>query len=111
MPFLVGPWALRALVLVSIVGAAASAAAASSGQSPTLARRALDARVDRPIQQTQLRRPQLFIRSDGTDFREQLIGLLPGQALEDVARTLASRTVQVDISSDRAFVALRLPLG
>jgi hypothetical protein len=101
---------LKGLLVASIVCSAASAAAVSPEKSPGLARRALEARADWPIEE-QVQRPRLFLRAGSRDFREQLIGLLPGETLEDVARTLASRTVQVDISGDRAVVVLRLPLG
>ncbi len=45
------------------------------------------------------------------DLPEQLIRLLPGDALETAARTLVERKVEVRLDRDRAFLQVRIPLG
>lgn len=70
------------------------------------AERALEARAESaaPGPSVRMRGPE------STDLREQLVSLLPGETLEDVARTLADRKVQVRLSADRAVVVVELPL-
>jgi hypothetical protein len=55
------------------------------------------------------------LRDDGPwwspQWSEQLIRLLPGQALEDAARTLVDRRVQLRFDRDRALLQVRIPLG
>lgn len=96
------PWPMGLLVAALLFTPASAAAAAS----PSLARQALDSRLDEPAVED---RPQL--RDEGGDLREQIIDLLPGDTLEEVARTLASRKVQLKLSSERAVLVVRLPIG
>ncbi|WP_373045657.1 hypothetical protein [Vulgatibacter sp.] len=91
---------------------ATTASAGSPEQSTALARQALDRKLDGPpTGEERSAVPRLEIRQSGSELREQLIGLLPGETLEDVARTLANRQVEVRLSSDRAFFLVRVPLG
>lgn len=99
------PW-LKGLLVASLLFTSATAAAAAS---PSLARQALDSKLDEP---EVVQRPRLRLEvGSGPDLQEQLIGLLPGETLEDVARTLASRKVELKLSSERAVLVVRLPLG
>lgn len=43
-------------------------------------------------------------------LKEQILGLLPGDALEFVARSLVDRQVQVKLSSRKALFVFQLPL-
>jgi hypothetical protein len=96
---------------MTLLAVAQSAAAVAPAQSPALARRALDARLDEP--EPLQPQPRLESREivEPDDLREQIIGLLPGETLEGVARTLADRKVQLRLSSDRALVLVRVPIG
>jgi len=96
---------------VALLALAQAAVAAPAARSPGLARRALDARLDEPAPQPPAPRLEHRVGIAPDDLREQLIGLLPGETLEDVVRTLADRKVQVRLSSDRALVVVRLPIG
>lgn len=44
------------------------------------------------------------------DLEDRLLSMLPGGVIEDVARTFADRTLQLDLSPKRAFLRLRVPL-
>lgn len=46
-----------------------------------------------------------------TELPEQLIRLLPGEALEGAARTLLEKKVQVRLDRDHASLQVRIPLG
>ncbi len=48
---------------------------------------------------------------DPHEFRDQILKLLPGEALEDVARSFVDKRVQVRLDRDQAFLSLRIPLG
>lgn len=68
----------------------------------------------RLLQYDPLRAPDPFeLRAgyENDDLREQLLGLIPGETLETVARTLTDRTVQLRFSSDKAVVLVRIPIG
>ena len=92
--------------------ALATPAQASAGKSSALARKALSARLDEPsLRARPATRSLPGLGTSSEDLQEKLIELLPMPALEDVARTLVDQTVQVDISSRRAMVVLRLPIG
>lgn len=96
---------------MAVVAIASAAHAATPARSPGLARQALDARLDEP--EPREPGPRLEARRDvgDRDLREHLIGLLPGETLEDVVRTIADKKVQFRLSSDRALVVVRLPIG
>lgn len=103
-----GKGGLRLALLAALL-APLPAAAVSPEKSPALARRAMDARLDEAVDSPG--RAAAPAPVDARALPEKLIGLLPGEALEDVARTLVDRTVRIDLSSDRAFVVVRLPIG
>ena len=101
---------VRVLVAMALVASATVASAAPSASSG-LAARALDAKLHEPEADASAPQLEVRARADQQKFREQLIGLVPGETLEDVVRTLADKKVQFRVSSDRALVVVRLPLG
>lgn len=107
-------WALWMAAAVAALGVTvASPAHASREKSPALARKASSARWDEPALRQQEEAPAGLpvLGASKEDLQEKLIELLPAPALEDVARTLVDRTVRLDISSRKAMVVVRLPIG
>ncbi len=43
-------------------------------------------------------------------LKEQILGLIPGDALESVARTFVDRRLELQVSPERAVFVVRLPI-